>query len=177
MRVMVFVAQSIDGYIAKKDGDIQWLNDLSEKAAGEDQGFESIMELSDYLIMGRKSFEKVLSFDFWPYEGQKVIVLSKSLKELPETIKETTEIYAGDIENLYERLKNEGCQALYIDGAQTIQSFLHKELVTDMTITTVPILLGEGISLFGWMSESKEVDHEYTKAFPSGMVQTKYRLS
>ena len=176
MKIMVFIAQSLDGYIAKPDGDIEWLNRMSEKAKNEDHGYDSLMEMTDYLIMGRKSFEKVRSFGFWPYEGQKVIVLSSTLKEIPEEFVSSVEIYSGDVNILVDKLEKQGCNGLYIDGATTIQNFIHNALVTEMTITTVPILLGEGISLFGKLDNEVELKHTHTTSFPSGMVQSKYSL-
>ncbi len=175
MNVSVFIATSLDGFIARPDGDIDWLMEASQKAIGEDMGYESFMAMSDYLIMGRNSYEKVLSFDEWPYEGQKVIVISSTLKS--EDIKlEGVELFSGALEDLVARLRDAKCGQLYIDGGRLIQSFLNQNLITDMTITTIPILLGSGISLFGAREHDVPLELEFSKSFPSGFVQNKYTV-
>lgn len=175
MNISVFIATSLDGYIARRDGNIDWLMEASEAAKDEDMGYESFMAMSDYLIMGRNSFEKVLSFESWPYAGEKVIVVSKTLSAL-ESKPEGVEFFSGELEDLVARLRDEKCQQLYIDGGRLIQSFLAKNLITDMTITTTPILLGSGLSLFGDLSKDIKLKLEFSKSFPSGFIQSKYRV-
>ncbi len=173
MRTSVFIAQSLDGFIAKKDGDIEWLNEASQKAKDEDLGYESFMESCDYLIMGKNSFMKVLSFDTWPYDGEKVIVVSSTLKRLPEDIKNVT-LFNGDIKDLHTKLKNENCKKLYIDGGKLISSFLNENLVTDITVTNIPIFLGKGIKLFNNVNTKLQFKAKESTVFPSGLVKIKY---
>jgi len=175
MNISVFIATSLDGFIARSDGSIDWLMEASQKAKDEDMGYDSFMAMSDYLIMGRNSYEKVLSFDAWPYKGEKVIVISRTLKAEDITL-EGIELYCGALEDLVARLRDEKCGQLYIDGGKLIQSFLRHNLITDMTITTIPLLLGEGISLFGALDSDISFALEFSKSFPSGFVQSKYKV-
>ena len=101
------------------------------------------------MVMGRNSMEMVMSFSEWPYKGKRVIVLSNTLKETPSKLQDKVELYSGSLIKLVTELKNDGCKRIYIDGGKTIQSFINEDLITDITITKKPILLGEGLSLFG----------------------------
>ena len=175
MKVSVFIATSLDGFIAKEDGDITWLNEASLKAKDEDYGYDSFMEESEYLVMGRGSFEKVLEFDKWPYEGQKVIVVSKSLTILPTKLQNTT-LFSGEIKELYTQLKNDGCKKIYIDGGKLISSFINEKLVTDMCITTIPILLGKGRRLFEDITITQELKTMESLKYPSGFIKTTYNF-
>ena len=175
MNVSVFIATSLDGFIARSNGDIEWLNEASVKAKDEDMGYESFMAMSDYLIMGRRSYEKVLSFDTWPYEGERVIVVSKTLSTLDEKL-ENVELFSGVLSELVARCESEQCTQLYIDGGALIHSFLREGFITDMTITTIPLLLGSGISLFGALEKDVELNLEFSKSFPSGFIQSKYKV-
>lgn len=176
MKVSVFIATSLDGYIARKDGDIDWLMAADTSAGNEDYGYQAFADSIDCLVMGRNSLEKVMSFPQWPYEDKQVIVLSRTMKTVPDTLQGRIELYAGELDTLLERLDGEGCRRIYIDGGRTIQSFLQTGMVTDMTITTIPILLGEGLPLFDTMERSITLQHISTRAYPSGMVQSTYEI-
>ncbi len=144
MKVSVYIGISLDGYIARPDGDIEWLMAADTSNGAEDLGYEAFSASVDCIIMGRNSFEKVLTFPEWPYAGKRIIVLSRTLKAVPAELEEHVTLYAGPIKELVEQLENDGCQRLYIDGGTTIQSFLNEGLITDLCITRVPVLLGEG---------------------------------
>ena len=175
MKVSVFIATSLDGYIAKPDGSIDWLMDKRYELEGEDFGYQELYDTCDLLVMGRNSFEKVAGFDEWPYPGKRVIVLSRTLKVLPKNI-DNVELFSGSITELIEMLTMQNSKHIYIDGGQVIQAFLEEGVVTDMTITTIPILLGEGIKLFGALSKEKHIKLLSAKGYDNGFVQSRYEV-
>lgn len=176
MKVSVFIATSLDRFIARKDGDIDWLMDVGEAEPGEDYGYKVFNDTIDCMVMGRNSMEKVLSFPEWPYEGQRVIVLSNTLTTVPDALSGKIELYSGSLSNLVKGLESEGAKRLYIDGGKTIQSFLSEGLVTDMVITTIPVLLGEGLPLFGEIPHDIKLKHISTTTYPNGLVQSNYEV-
>jgi len=144
---IVYIASSLDGFIARPDGDIDWLLNIPNEQMS-DYGYEDFIKRIDCLVMGRKTFESVLLFDSWPYT-KPVFVLSSTLKDLPVELNGKAEIIKGNPKEVVDILSAHGYHDLYIDGGQKIQSFLKEDLIDEMIITTVPIILGEGIPLFG----------------------------
>ncbi len=175
MKVSVFIATSLDGYIAKPDGNIEWLMDKRYELEGEDFGYSELYDACDLLVMGRNSFDKVAGFEEWPYPDKRVVVLSRSLKSLPQQI-DGVEFFGGSITEFMEMLTMQNSEHLYIDGGQVIQSFLEEGLVTEMTITTIPILLGGGLRLFGPLSQEKHLSLISAKGYENGFVQSKYEV-
>lgn len=173
MKNHVYIATSLDG-------DIDWLTQQPGADPGDDFGYSEFIKGVDCIVMGRNSFEKVLSFSEWPYTNTRVLVLSSTLAQIPKGInglvEGSVELYSGALVSLVGKLENEGCKGLYIDGGQTIQGFLRENLITDITITTVPILLGGGISLFGSVESSIDLQHITTKCYNNGFVQTSYKV-
>lgn len=141
----VYVASSLDGFIARPDGGLDWLENLGDP--DDDYGFEDFMSKIDALVMGRNTFETVLSFRQWPY-NKPVFVLSNTLHKLPEKLQKKVQIMSGDPKRIVRDLNLKGFINLYIDGGITIQSFLRNDLIDEMIITTVPTILGEGLPLF-----------------------------
>jgi len=146
-----YIATSLDGYIARTNGDISWLDEIPNPE-NSDFGYSEFISNIDAIILGRHTFEKVLEFDDWPYE-QLVFVLSNTLKKLPEDLIDRVEIVSGDLKTILEDLEKRELKNLYVDGGKTIQSFLKEDLIDEMIITTVPILLGDGIPLFGHLEQ------------------------
>ncbi len=184
MKVSVYIAVSLDGFIARPDGSLDWLpgsDPNAEPAADsaaetDDSGWGAFWDSVDCLVLGRLSFEKVLTFGVWPYEGTRVIVLSRTMTDVPEEFAGQVEIYAGDEHALVQKLAAEGHERLYIDGGQTIQSFLRLGLITDMTITVIPVLIGEGIPLFGPLQEDIPLTLIKSDAAANGFVQSHYEV-
>ena len=172
--VSVFIAISLDGFIARPDGDVTWLH-KSEKLAGEDYGYEKFMEPVDVIVMGRNSFQKVLEFGDWPYEKPS-IVLSHSLTELPEQLQGKVTLDSSTPPDLLERLSKEGRRHIYLDGGKVIQSFLRAGLVDEIILTRVPVLLGQGLPLFGDLSDDVKLHHVTTKTWCNGFVQSRYQI-
>ncbi|CAG35434.1 dihydrofolate reductase family protein [Desulfotalea psychrophila] len=177
MKVSVYIATSLDGYIARADGDISWLREAGSSAGQEDYGYGEFFRSVDCMILGRKSFETVLSFPTWPYTGKRVIVLTKTLEEIPARVRGRVELYSGLMKELVASLEAEGCRRIYIDGGKIIRSFLRKNLLTDITITRIPLLLGEGIRLFGETGYDIKLRHIKTKSYESGFVKSTYEFA
>jgi dihydrofolate reductase len=179
MPAHIFIATSLDGFIARPDGDIDWLTpppDVIEIAQGEDYGYDAFMASVDAIVMGRHSFEKVLSFGAWPYSDKPVIVLSSQPLRIDPTLAATVSQLGGDPRVVCEELARRGINELYVDGGLTAQRFLSAGMVDRVIITRVPVLLGRGIPLFGMVPHDIRLTHVRTQAFESGMVQTEYRV-
>lgn len=171
----VFIAASLDGFIADKDGGIDWLHE-NPSPSGSDGGFSEFMKTVDALVMGRTTYEMVLSFDCeWPY-SKKVFVLSNTLKEVDPSLKGKAQIVNGGLDEIVKSLNNQGYTNLYIDGGKTIQSFLSAGLIDELIITQIPIILGGGIPLFGDLPQRLKLEHCETKTFDNGMVQSHYKI-
>lgn len=173
MANIVFIAASLDGYIATKDGGIEWLNDIPNPE-NSDFGYQAFCDRIDGIVMGRNTFEKVLSFAEWPYP-KTVFILSNRLSEIPPHLdRSKIEIVKGDLIILCEQLKERGYQNLYIDGGITIQNFLQQDLIDEMIIANIPILLGNGHPLFGYLDCPLKFRHAQTEIYSNGIVQSYY---
>ncbi|MEU4287000.1 dihydrofolate reductase family protein [Kribbella sp. NPDC026596] len=166
----VFIATSLDGYIARPDGSIDWLTERGEQAG--DTGYDEFMASIDTVVLGRNTYEKVLSFDFWPYEGKQVEVLSTTLD--PDADERV--IVHRTLDGLVETLNDRGAQRVYADGGAVIQTFLRAGLLNELTITTAPVLLGAGIPLFGDLPADIPLTHNATRTLKAGFTQSDYTL-
>ncbi|MEJ2061551.1 MAG: dihydrofolate reductase family protein [Gammaproteobacteria bacterium] len=173
MKVSVFVATSLDGFIARTNGELDWLPDDSD----EDYGFQAFLDSVDALIMGRHTYEQVLRFGVWPYDETPVIVLSTGQLDIAPHLSGTVESMSASPQEVIERLAERGAGHVYVDGGQTIQGFLAAGLVQQFTVTRVPILLGRGIPLFGALPHDVRLHHVDTRAFPDGLVQSRYKIA
>lgn len=171
----VFIAASLDGFIARRDGDIDWL--MRHDDSGEDNGYYKFIDTIDGILMGRASFEKVLTFDEWHYT-RPVVVPSQTLTnaDVPEKLTGKVEIVPDTPEQLMQRAADRGWKRLYVDGGKLIQSFLRAGHIEDLVISTIPTLIGDGIPLFGPLDADILLEHVDTTAFPSGIVQSTYRV-
>ncbi|MFF1815946.1 dihydrofolate reductase family protein [Kribbella sp. NPDC058245] len=168
--VAVFIATSLDGYIARSDGSIEWLTERGEQAG--DTGYDEFMASIDTVVMGRNTFEQVLSFDFWPYEGKHVEVLSTTLApDVDERV-----IVHRTLDGLVETLADRGAQRIYADGGKLIQTFLRAGLLNELTITTAPVLIGSGLRLFGDLDHDVTLVHNATRTLKAGFVQSDYTV-
>lgn len=172
----VFIATSLDGFIARRDGSLDWL--MKHSAEGEDHGFAAMMASVDGLIMGKGTFQQVLSFDEWPYE-KPVVVMSRSLREadIPEALSGRVRLTTSTPRAIMAELSEEGWSRAYVDGGKVIQSFLAEGLIEDILLTRIPVLIGEGLPLFGSVPHDIELKHLGTQSFPSGMVSSKYQVA
>ena len=175
IKCSVFIAVSLDGFIARPNGEIDWLNDPSASAeAGEDYGYKAFMASVDVLVMGRKTYQQVLTFNEWPYSGKKVVVLSSGSPKIPENVSASVEIMRGSPAEVLGQLLQHGVRHCYIDGGKTIQGFLNAGLIDEMTITQIPVLIGAGLPLFGKLDRDLRFQHVETKTYPNGFVQSRY---
>lgn len=185
MKCSVFIATSVDGFIAKKDGSVDWLHsagnsqvDMGDQA---DMGMRDYMSTVDCMIMGRKCMEMISSMNLtpeqWPYGNTRIIVLSKTLSEAPENMKGKVELYSGDLQQLVSKLEHEGFKHAYIDGGKTIQGFINLKLIEELTITKAPVLLGSGISLFGKTNQDIKLEKAHAIVFPNDFIQITYKVN
>ena len=175
-RATVFIATSLDGFIARRNGDIDWLPQPTGADDGEDHGYGDLMRSVDALVMGRHTFEKVLTFGEWPYHGKPVIVLSSRPAAVPARLLGQVEWMTGEPAEVAARLAARGWLRLYVDGGVTVQRFLAAGLVDRLIVARIPVLIGEGIPLFGPLPHDVRLRHEVTRSFPSGIVQSEYAV-
>jgi dihydrofolate reductase len=172
MKVSVYIAVSLDGFIARKNGDIDW---LTGGEGGEDYGYADFMSTVDHVVMGRNTFEKVLTFGIWHYE-KKVIVLTSRELTLASELTDKAEALHLPPRELVREFERRNSRHIYLDGGVTIQRFLREGLVDEMTITTIPILIGEGLPLFGPLKKDVKLELLKSKSFKNGFVQNVYRI-
>ena len=175
MKVSVYIATSLDGFIARNDGALDWLNEANGVVPdGEDCGFHAFMDSVDALIMGRKTYEQVLSFGEWPYGRTPVVVLSRNSISFPPGVPDTVTHSSEPPEDLLGRLSDEGVAHVYVDGGITIQGFMARGLVDEITVTVIPVILGDEIPLFGSIKKDISFIHVRTAAFDFGFEQITY---
>lgn len=174
MRNIIYIATSLDGYIADAQDKLDWLFAVPNPEQ-DDMGFSAFMQGIDAVVMGRKTFETVCNFDgAWPYD-KPVFVLSRSVTELPEKLTgHGVQLMQGDINEVLNTIRNAGYQTLYIDGGTAAQQCLEADLIDEMVITTVPVLLGSGKPLFGTLTEPLKFIHIKTERYFEYMVKNTY---
>jgi dihydrofolate reductase len=171
----VFIGTSLDGFIARRNDDIAWLTEYP--TLGEDHGFDAHMARVDGVIMGRGTYQVIKDMRPW-YYAKPVIVLSHTLKQahIPADIADKVEVLDATPVEAMKSLGARGWKAAYVDGGAVIQSFLRDGLIEDMVISRTPVLIGEGIPLFAPLGRDLTLVHEDTRSFPSGLVQSRYRV-
>lgn len=172
MKASVFIATSVDGFIARQDDALDWL----PADGGEPHGYTEFIATVDAIVIGRRTFEKVLTFDAWPYSKKQVVVLSTRPSEVIAPVDAVCEAMAGTPGKIVTRLAERGMKHLYIDGGVTIQRFLEAGLIQRVIITRIPVLLGSGIPLFGPLSRDIRLVHVATRSYSSGLVQSEYMI-
>jgi dihydrofolate reductase len=171
MKTIVYIGTSLDGFIARKDGDIDWLTQFADDEAIH--AYEEFMKRIDAIVIGRGTFDKVLTFSSWPYD-KKVFVLSNSIKQLPDTLRDKVILLSMKPEELLSYLSRMGFSSIYVDGGKVIQDFLLKDLIDEMIIAKAPILIGSGISLFNYMDTDLPFKHIRTVVQSNGLVRSYY---
>jgi len=173
MTVSVFIGTSVDGFIARPNGDFDFL----PAGGGEPHGYDEFMASVDALVIGRNTFETVLKLPAWPYGDKRAVVLSSRPVDLSAVRRGVVEQMAGPPAEIVSKLASTGAHNLYVDGGITIQRFLRAGLVQRLIITRVPVLIGEGIPLFGPLTRDLRLRHITTQHYPSGLVKTEYHVT
>ncbi|WP_299134634.1 dihydrofolate reductase family protein [uncultured Tenacibaculum sp.] len=170
----VFIATSLDGYIADKNGGLDWLQSIPNPN-NDDMGYVEFTNGIDALVMGRTTFETVIGFDVpWPY-NKPVFVLSNKLNEIPESHKENAFLIKGTLMEILDQIHKKGFHKLYIDGGTTIRSFLKEDLIDEMVLTTIPVLLGGGSSLFTELPNELNFELIERKKYLNQITQNHYK--
>ncbi|KZN35738.1 dihydrofolate reductase family protein [Pseudoalteromonas luteoviolacea] len=171
----VYLAQSLDGFIADENGGIDWLSAI-DNPQHSDLGFAEFMADIDALVMGRNTFEQVLSFGQWPYD-KPVYVVSHSLAKLPaHTQGKAYLIRAGEHE-LVSQMSQLGHNRLYIDGGKLVQNFIRAALVDEIIVTTVPVLLGRGIRWLPEQTITQKIELVSSQVLLNQLVQSRYKIT
>jgi dihydrofolate reductase len=169
MDASVFIATSLDGFIARANDDLDWL----PPGGGEEHGYDAFMTTVDALVIGRRTFEKVLTFSTWPYGTKPVFVLS-TRPLVPAPPGAVVERMSGAPAEIASQLAARGVGHVYVDGGITIQRFLQAGLIQRLIITRIPVLIGAGIPLFGSLQSDIALRHVATRQYSSGLVQSEY---
>ncbi|WP_231444640.1 dihydrofolate reductase family protein [Brevibacterium zhoupengii] len=170
LRAFVFLGLSVDGRIARPDGDLEWLT--SRGAAAGDAGFTPFVESIDAVVMGRRTYEAIASYDDWPYLDRPIHVISTTLAADADsriTVHRSAEA-------AIDALQRDGRWRVYVDGGETVRWFLAAKLIDELTLSQVPVLIGDGPSLFGSLGGDVDLEHVRTTVLDGGMVQTTYRV-
>ena len=173
MTVTVFIGTSLDGFIARPNGDLDFL----PPDGGEPHGYSEFIASVDAIVIGRKTFETVLAMSPWPYGNKHVVVLSSKPLDLSAVVGGAVEQMSGPPSEIVSRLAASGAQHLYVDGGITIQRFLRAGLIQRLIITRVPVLIGDGIPLFGTLTRDIRLRHIATRHYPSGLVSSEYQVT
>jgi dihydrofolate reductase len=171
--VSVFVGTSLDGFMARPNGDLDFL----PPGGGEPHGYDEFIASVDAIVIGRKTFETVLTLGSWPYGDKRVVVLSSRPIDLSAASGGVVEQMAGPPVQIVSQLAASGAHHLYVDGGITIQGFLRAGLIQRLIITRVPVLIGDGIPLFGALPGDIQLRHVATRHYPSGLVSSEYHVA
>ena len=171
MKTIVYIGTSLDGFIARKNGDIDWLTQFANDEAIH--AYEEFISRIDAIVIGRGTFEKVLSFPSWPYK-QKAFLLSTSIKQVPDILKEKITLLSMKPTALLNYLSGNGFSRIYIDGGKVIQEFLKEDLIDELIISKVPVLIGSGIPLFDYLDTDLQFKHIQTQLSSNGLVRSYY---
>jgi len=171
LKTIVYIGTSLDGFIARKNGDIDWLTQFANDDAI--RAYDEFMGRVDVIVIGRGTFEKVLTFPSWPYE-KKVFVLSKSIKQVPDVVKDKIAVLSMEPKELLNYLSDKNFSAVYVDGGKVIQNFLKEDLIDELIISKAPVLIGNGIPLFDDLNSDLKFKHTHTQVSSNGLVRSYY---
>ncbi len=171
MKTIVYIGTSLDGFIARKDGDMGWLTKFANEEASD--AYKELVSRIDAIVIGRGTFDTVMTFPDWPYD-KSVFVLSSSIKQVPEKVADKVTVLSKRPAELLAFLSEKGFSRIYIDGGKVIQDFLRENLIDELIISRVPVLIGAGIPLFGYLARDVEFKHIKTIVASNGLVRSYY---
>ena len=172
MKTFVYIGTSLDGFIARTNGDIEWLVQYANDEAI--QAYEEFISKIDAVVIGRGTFDKVLTFPSWPYE-KRVFVLSNTLKKLPAIVENKAILLSLSPADTLKKLSHEGYTKVYVDGGLVIQNFLKADLIDELIISKVPIIIGSGIPLFADVKQDLLFQHVKTEVQSNELVRSYYK--
>src|SRR5262245_46043469 len=174
MKTSVFVGVSADGFLARANGQLDFL----DAAESESHGYEEFIATVDPIVMGRRTYATVMGVDIWPYGDRRVVILSSHPLDLSAACARGGRVahMSGLPGQITSRLAAKGAQHVYVDGGVTIQGFLRAGLIQRLVINRVPVLIGSGIPLFGALPHDVSLHHVATKVFHGRLVQTEYEV-
>ena len=169
--VILYIAVSLDGYIARVDGGVDWLNGFT--MPGEDYGYAAFYKSVDCIVMGSRTYQQVLDFGDWPYPGKMSIVFTHRESR---TDREDIEFSSGDVELILQNIKARGYDSIWLlGGGYLVRAFMTKGLVDEYIISIIPLILGEGIALFNPVKLEERLEFVEALTFPDGLVQLHYK--
>jgi dihydrofolate reductase len=172
-KIILYIAQSLDGYISTPDGGVAWLDDFN--STGEDLGYKDFIDGIDVNIQGAKTYQQVLDFDIpYPYTGKSFVLTHQQLEKPADT---NIEFFEGELSELAAKAKEESKKNVWlIGGANVVQQFLKEDLIDEIILFTMPVMLGDGVSLFGKtkLIKTKLVD---SQVYKSGIVMGHYEIT
>ncbi len=174
MELSAYLAVSLDGFIARADGSMDWLRGGGPRPADEAERYRTFMQSVDAVVMGRATFDTVRHAPLWPYGTTPVVVLSSTAPAIPDALTSVVEHMHGTPSELVAQWQARGWTHVYVDGGRTIQAFLAAGLLDRLVFNRVPVLVGEGRPLFGALPAPLWLDHVGTTAYPGGLVQSEY---
>ncbi|AUG51664.1 dihydrofolate reductase family protein [Thalassospira marina] len=169
----VYVAVSLDSYVARPNGAVDWLDDYDPT----EFDFEAFLDRIGTLIIGRRTFDQVMSYGEWPYGDRRTIVLTSH--PLGDDAPENTVAFGGSLMELTDALRNERIDngdVWIVGGASVINQFLFANMVDQLDLFVIPVVLGEGISLFDKDTSHLRPTPVSTQIYESGVVKMEYRL-
>lgn len=176
MELSAYVAVSLDGFIARANGSMDWLRGGGRRPPEEERYYRKFVDTVDAVVIGRGTYEAVRHAPIWPYGTKPVAVLSHGEVSPPKTVSGPFQRMSGSPSDLVARFASQGWTRLYVDGGRTIQVFLAAGLLHRLVLNRVPVLLGGGISLFGHVPKDTWLDHLRTESYPGGLVQSEYQI-
>lgn len=172
MKLSVFCGVSVDGFLARPNHTVDFLDTPDQGPHGYEEFYASV----DVIVIGRKTYEFVVAFGKWLYGKKPVVVLSSQPLDFSWIKEGAVEQMSGEPAEIVKHLKTRSFKHAYIDGGVTIQRFLAAGLIDRIVVTRVPVLIGEGIPLFGPVPHDIALHHVATRSYQGGLVQSEYEL-
>jgi len=170
-KIVLYIASSLDGFIARDDGSVDWLVEGESEEADSDYGYSEFYNSIDTVIMGRKTYEQILGFGEWPYEEKRCFVCTREPKAYSDERVDFVDDPTALTVNLLDREERD---IWLVGGSEIVSELLNAHLIKRITITILPIILGGGIPLFNGIEEGTQLKLRDVQSFETGYVQLSY---